>query len=155
MFARRDLRFRRTDVPAYRRVIEIRDGWLALGGPVSPDLGPAPGPDGAVEEQARWEAARFGAALAAGAGKDWRTVPRPGRRWTRTSRPTCGGSSRSHGSSPSSAPSCPSPAPQQPPRARMQLANAVGTRPWPAPGTTSTLPTSGSSCSGARRAVVT
>lgn len=65
LFALWDLRFR-----LHRRVIEIRDGCLALGGRVSPDLGPAPGPDGTVEERARWEAARIAAALAARTGED-------------------------------------------------------------------------------------
>ncbi|THA33450.1 MAB_1171c family putative transporter [Streptomyces sp. A1547] len=65
LFALWDLRFR-----LHRRVIEIRDGCLALGGQVSPALAPAPGPDGSEEERARWEAARIAAALAARPGHD-------------------------------------------------------------------------------------
>ncbi|MGW6835507.1 MAB_1171c family putative transporter [Streptomyces sp. NPDC054949] len=59
LFALWDLRFR-----LHRRVIEIRDGCLALGGQVSPGLPSAPGPERSVEERARWEAARMAAALA-------------------------------------------------------------------------------------------
>ncbi|MER5777487.1 MAB_1171c family putative transporter [Streptomyces sp. NPDC002039] len=63
-----DLRFR-----LHRRVIEIRDGCLALGGQVTPGLPSAPGPEGSVEERARWEAARMAAALAGRPGHHGRS----------------------------------------------------------------------------------